>query len=982
MPPVKLNESAEYAAVTDAIANIDTVLADEDKDIPKLEEVQKEAGAALASLVELRNQQKNKKPDEIEDELTKRMDAVQEEITKLQAAAKAAKDAARKALATVVATATQFAGDRTALQEALTTGEECGVPDKELADARDKLNAIISFHFQLKDGTETLKKASQGKAAIISIKKLEDSISSVKDQGGCYNTLQKIETEQWMLALTKPAGTSVATDAMDEAVAKAQELGMEEAIWKPLRKKNEDAKKAQNAKKIADRKAKKPPADPPKPPERPEPHPDVQALKVVLVETLEAAEVLLVEAKATLAMKTASKPSLLETSGLLDLGERPCTELHPTLQTLSDALEKALEAKVDEELYAKAKSAFDDACQRRLNARTSLAKERLDTACAPIAAVCDVKVLGEAIQVAEEENVDEKVVSDAKAHEYMSYKTQSEDVLLPLAQPQALTHEGFEIIDPLKKALDEANKRGGKEELRIKAQAKLDYWLEARTRRDNAIKAMNLSLKPPPCSVEQPKVEECLAESREARVDPKLIEEAEKKLMIAALAQRMYAKAEKPPGALNIPELIAELADVGGEEQGIQQQRQAELEAKVEALKSKIDLIKETKEEQKKRDALLKKQIKERAKKQKPEDKSKTEGLLPAWVRKEDVIEHEVEHEVADPAAAQQDAELKMLQDELAVEQEALKAQVAVVKAIVGDVFVPQDVIAFAQKKLAVSTTCDAMQVLCEPELLDIDGAALQAAIVKCEEKFADMTVAGMGELEMNVPKEEVTKAKARLAAGLKAQARQAKARTQLQARVNAPTGTATFDMLVKLVAEAKEASVEEALILRAELKLKKMEELAASSLRAGPLAFISFHFPCLRACVSSYAISLIERAEVKRLEHLERQEAARKELTKQIGGWYYGIFDKTLLPPHTDEDALKAALKLAVEEGLSQEEIEVGRLKLQMIDKYKRDKAAGLVKDEEEEARKRAEEEAKAKKDGKGGPKKKVKQYAYIKKG
>ena len=45
---------------------------------------------------------------------------------------------------------------------------------------------------------------------------------------------------------------------------------------------------------------------------------------------------------------------------------------------------------------------------------------------------------------------------------------------------QALSHEGYEIIDPLTAALKEANARGGKEDLRIKAQAKLDFWIEAR----------------------------------------------------------------------------------------------------------------------------------------------------------------------------------------------------------------------------------------------------------------------------------------------------------------------------------------------------------------------------------------------------------------------------------------------------------------------------------------------------------------------
>ena len=47
-----------------------------------------------------------------------------------------------------------------------------------------------------------------------------------------------------------------------------------------------------------------------------------------------------------------------------------------------------------------------------------------------------------------------------------------------------------------------------------------------------------------------------------------------------------------------------------------------------------------------------------------------------------------------------------------------------------------------------------------------------------------------------------------------------------------------------------------------------------------------------------------------------------------------YGIFDKTLLAPHTDEEKLKQALSHAAKVGLDQETIEVGRLKVQMIEK------------------------------------------------
>ena len=51
------------------------------------------------------------------------------------------------------------------------------------------------------------------------------------------------------------------------------------------------------------------------------------------------------------------------------------------------------------------------------------------------------------------------------------------------------------------------------------------------------------------------------------------------------------------------------------------------------------------------------------------------------------------------------------------------------------------------------------------------------------------------------MPKAEIDKARARLREADRAQKRRDRARSQLLVRVNAPTGTATFDMLVKLVA-------------------------------------------------------------------------------------------------------------------------------------------------------------------------------------
>jgi len=893
--------------------------------------------------------------------------------------------AARKVLQAAVAAAAPYTGDQEGLREALQEADDAGVPDRELNDAREKLTVMISFTFKLSEGAKDLNEAAKGKATGIHIKKLEDVITEVKQDA--VATLKRTEIELWMQALTKVTATSVATDDLDKAIEEAKANGMDEAMWKPFKKQNDEAKKSQNAKKIADRKAKKPPTDPPKPPEAPVPSAKVVQLRKDLLDALQLAEAKLREAKAVFAMQSAAEGEPLKTELLNDLGERPCNELHPNLKLLEDAIDESNKAGVEAELIAECQSTFDKAKQARLTARRGSAHAALTKAAEAPSESCDVKVIGEAIKVAKEESVDEGVVAQAVAKEYESYKVQAENVLEPLAQPQALSHEAYEMIGRLTAALNEAHARGGKEDLRIKAQAKLDFWIEAHARRDKAKQALELSLKPPPCMVEQSRVKECLLEATEAKLDPKLLEAATKSLEVARLSQRVFERAKAAPGICDIPMLEDELQENGGEGLKFQQDRQADAEKLCAALKDKIAAIKETKDAQKARDALLKKQMKQRATKQKPEDPDAT-PLLPAWVRKEAVEEtsHEMTKEEAEAVAAQQQRDLDNLAAELKEAEMALKAQVEVVTSMGTEVFVPQDVITFGQSKLKTSKLCRTMQLLMVPEILDLDTAGLAASIKACEEQFPDLQVAGMGENEINVPPEEVAKAKARLKEATKAQARRQKATSQLSVRISAPTGTATFDLLVKLVAEAKQAGVEEALIFKAELKLKKMEDLAASSLRAGPLAFVSFHCPFLRACVSSYAISLVEKAEENRKKHYERQQAATKGLLDEIGTWKVGDFDKTLLPPPkgtTVEGALRAALNEAVLAELGQEIIELARFKLAAIAKYKSDMAKGLITDEDEERRKAEAAAAAAKKKGggAGSPAKKIKQYAYVKK-
>ena len=190
------------------------------------------------------------------------------------------------------------------------------------------------------------------------------------------------------------------------------------------------------------------------------------------------------------------------------------------------------------------------------------------------------------------------------------------------------------IIDPTK-ALEEARKRGAVEDLIIKGQAKLDMWLEASNRRDVAKKELDKALSPPPVTVDQPHVVACLTEADDAKLDPELLKGAADKLKVAELAQRVYAKAKAPPGALASDILEDELEVVGGGTLSVEQAAQEGMERRVADLQEKIEAIKETMASQKARDSALAKQVKKGKKKEKagPAD---DEELLPAWVKRVD----------------------------------------------------------------------------------------------------------------------------------------------------------------------------------------------------------------------------------------------------------------------------------------------------------------------------------------------------------
>ena len=589
--------AAEYASSRAALeAARDTLSAAADAvplDKAAVDGAVEAADAAVKALETAAAAAKKKPADyaELVDAVKKLIEAASAKAAEAAEVAKKRKAEAKKKVMQEVQRAALLTGDLEALEAVVAEGQAAELLPKEIAEAEARLHEMQTFHFTLRAAADELREVSTGDALTLAeteggLAALEEKIAEHKE--GAVATLDRVVLEEYLKALTKPSATNIATDELQAQIDAAVALGMDEAtVIKPMKKKKDEAVKAQNAQKIADRKAKKPPKDPPAPPERPEAHPTVAVLQGGLSDALAQAQAKLLEAQTSLALKQAMQPQLLTGDALLDLEAQPNRdEPHAHIDALSKALAAATDAKAISMLLLDGQKALDDAVAVRFAARTALALSKMQAAMAAAPIACDVAALGACIATAEKEAVDEEALSAARKHHLASFKAQSEGALEPLSRPQELSHEGFEIIDPLKVALDEARKRGASEDLLIKGQAKLDYWIEARARRDKAKKELDAALAPPPSVVEQPKVtprrldrpcpsraprvtlacrpqvHACLSEAADAKLDPNLLKEAVGKLRVAELAQRVYERSKEPPGTLAIGELQAELEEV------------------------------------------------------------------------------------------------------------------------------------------------------------------------------------------------------------------------------------------------------------------------------------------------------------------------------------------------------------------------------------------------------------------------------------
>ena len=262
-------------------------------------------------------------------------------------------------------------------------------------------------------------------------------------------------------------------------------------------------------------------------------------------------------------------------------------------------------------------------------------------------------------------------MTEKKTYLYNAYKAQSESQLEPLARPEELSHEGFAVIDPLRAALEEAKKRGGYEDLVLKGQAKLDFWLQARDRRDKAKVALDKSLSPPPVTVD-PRPRRPLPDRghrRQAR--SRAAQGGSGQGEGGAAGAAGVRQVARGAGKLAIDVLEEELEAVGAA-RWASSRRSAIRPRRVAELQDKIDAIKVTQEAQKARDAAIAKEVKKRPTKQKKESRD-LEPMTPAWVRAGVEEAGGSPSTIAKSVSEQQAQEKAELEAELVEAKEALK---------------------------------------------------------------------------------------------------------------------------------------------------------------------------------------------------------------------------------------------------------------------------------------------------------------------
>lgn len=158
------------------------------------------------------------------------------------------KDEAKKKLMQEVAKASLLTGDVDVLSAVVKEGQDADMSAKDLAEGEAKLHEMQTFHVTLKAAADELRGAAKGIALEIAeraggLEELEGKIKEHKE--GAVALLNRVVVELYLGILTKAAPTAIATDALDASIQEATALGCDETLLKSMKKKKDEATKAQ-----------------------------------------------------------------------------------------------------------------------------------------------------------------------------------------------------------------------------------------------------------------------------------------------------------------------------------------------------------------------------------------------------------------------------------------------------------------------------------------------------------------------------------------------------------------------------------------------------------------------------------------------------------------------------------------------------------------------------------------------------------------
>jgi hypothetical protein len=202
---------------------------------PYIEDIKRAMEEAREAMYEMSETRRGKtKPEESKavEDLEALITRAEARVVEIEEEEKKRKDAALKRLAKALANGSPYTSDREELLEAMKEGQMAGCPDKSIADAQETLTEIISFHCMLGDGAEELNRAREmhqamtvlvygGKTRPIeaAAASLEATITRVEN--GAILTTNRAINKLYLDLLTKPAPTSIACEALEEAIEEA-----------------------------------------------------------------------------------------------------------------------------------------------------------------------------------------------------------------------------------------------------------------------------------------------------------------------------------------------------------------------------------------------------------------------------------------------------------------------------------------------------------------------------------------------------------------------------------------------------------------------------------------------------------------------------------------------------------------------------------------------------------------------------------------